>query len=104
MLLVPTLTPFTCHWYVGDGPGLSEVAVKVTFVPVHMLPEGTAVMLISRTTDVLTDIVNVLEIAGLPVAHVSEDVMIQSITSPFDNAEVETVELLGPTLAPFNCH
>ena len=32
---VPTFTPFSCHWYVGEVPPFTAVALKVTFVPPH---------------------------------------------------------------------
>jgi hypothetical protein len=34
-LLVPALTPFTCHWYTGLLPALVAVAVKVIGVLEH---------------------------------------------------------------------
>ena len=35
LLFVPTLLPFTFHWYEGDVPPLVGVAVKMTEVPVQ---------------------------------------------------------------------
>ena len=36
MLFVPTLFPFSFHWYDGELPPLVGVAVNVTLVPVQM--------------------------------------------------------------------
>jgi hypothetical protein len=31
----PALLPLTCHWYTGEAPPLTGVAVKVTALPEH---------------------------------------------------------------------
>jgi hypothetical protein len=36
-LLVPTLLPFTFHWYVGLLPALLATAVNVAFAPAQMV-------------------------------------------------------------------
>ena len=45
------------------------VAVKVTEVPAHIAPEGTAAMLTLAGRVKLTDIVIVFDVAGEPVRH-----------------------------------
>ena len=37
-LFAPALTPLTFHWYTGEAPPLTGVAVKITFVPAQNLP------------------------------------------------------------------
>ena len=36
-LFVPVFIPLTCHWYCGETPPLTGVAVKVTGVPAQTL-------------------------------------------------------------------
>jgi hypothetical protein len=63
-------------------PPLVGVAVKVTLVPVHIVPEGTAAMLTLAGRLGFTVIVIALLVAGEPVAQVKLVVMTQVITSP----------------------
>ena len=78
------------------------MAVKVTFVPGQMGPEGLAAML-TLTGFVFTTIVIVFELAGLPVKQGSIAVSTQVITSPFDRAELVYVAPV-PTFSPFFFH
>ena len=64
-LFVPTLPPFTLHWYVGVPP-LTGVAVKVTDVPEHIEVDGSAVMDTEGVTFALTITFNAAE-AGVEV-------------------------------------
>ena len=43
-LLLPTLLPFTCHWYKGLAPPFVGVAVKITEVPEQTVFPGLAEM------------------------------------------------------------
>jgi hypothetical protein len=53
--------------------------VKVTEVPVQIGPDGEAEMLTLAGNNGFTVIVIVLEVAGLPVAHVAFDVITTEI-------------------------
>ena len=80
-LLVPTFAPFTIHWYAGVVPPLVGVAVKVTEVPVQTgLAEAEMLILTGRSG--FTVMIMLLDVAGLPVAHVAFEVKIQVTASP----------------------
>ena len=49
-LLLPTGLPFFFHWYIGVGPPLAGVAVKVTNCPVHIFRLGLPAMLTEGTS------------------------------------------------------
>jgi hypothetical protein len=70
-------TPPFFHWKVGVVPPLTGVAVKVTDVPAQMTPAGKAAMVTLAGRFGFTIIATVLEVAGLPVAHVASDVRMQ---------------------------
>lgn len=70
-------------------PPLVGIAVKVTAVPVQILPAGNAVMLTDGTTAGLTDIVNKLDVAVEGFAQPEFEVSIQLTISLFDNDEFE---------------
>jgi hypothetical protein len=80
------------------------MAVKVTLVPEHIAPAGTAAILTLTGRFGFTVIVTVFEVAGLPVAQVALEVNTQVIISPFINVVLVYVILFAPTLAPFNFH
>jgi len=81
-LLVPTFTPFTCHWYDGAEPPFAGVAVKVTDVPGQtLLPE--AAILTEGIAVVETTIVILLDVTEVVEAQVASLVRIQETTSPF---------------------
>ncbi len=61
-LLVPTLDPFTLHWYEGALPPLVGVAVKVTLAPLQIGLE-LALMFTEGVTGVLTVTVRLLLVA-----------------------------------------
>jgi hypothetical protein len=85
-------------------PPLVGVAVNVTLVPEQMVDEGEAAMLTPAATDGFTTIVIVFDVAGLPVAHVFDDVITHTIVFPFVNAASVYVALLVPTFTPFFFH
>ena len=57
--------------------------MNVTDVPAQIAPEGDAAMLTLAARIGLTTIVNVLDVAGLPVTHARLDVIWTFIASPF---------------------
>jgi hypothetical protein len=67
---VPSLN----HWYAGVPP-LIELAVKVTEVPAQIAPEGEADMFTLAGNNGFTVTVIILDVAGLPVAQVTVDVI-----------------------------
>ena len=69
--VAPEITlPLTFHWYCGELPPLTGVAVKVTWVPAQTgLAEGAIVTLTGSWG--FTVMVTVLDVAGLPVAQVT---------------------------------
>jgi hypothetical protein len=62
---------------------LAGVAVKVTEVPAHIGPAGTAAILTLAGKGGFTVIGTVLDVAGLPVAHVEFEVNTHVIKSLF---------------------
>jgi hypothetical protein len=68
------LVPFFLHWYAGVVPPFTGVAVKVTEVPAQMAPAGTAAMPTLAGSRGLMVMATVLDVAGLPDAHVRLDV------------------------------
>ena len=73
MLFVPSLFPFTVHWYLGDAPIFNGDAVKVTCVPWQT---WLAEALIHTLTvnEVPTIILTRFEMAGLPLTQPEFDV------------------------------
>jgi hypothetical protein len=84
VLLVPTFTPLSFHWYKGDAPPFVGVAVKLTSVPEQIAPGGEAAMLTPAGNRGFTEIVIPADTAGLPVVHVAFEVSTQVMTSPFE--------------------
>lgn len=82
-ILEPADIPLTAHAYVGLEPALVPVAVKVTFVPEQMLPDGTAAIDTPTGKLGFTDMVTEFDVAGLPVAQLAFEVITQLTTSPF---------------------
>jgi len=83
---VPTLLPFTCHWYVGVVPPFVGVTVNATEVPLQIAPVGLAATLTEGTTTGFTTIVMALDVAIVGTAHGELDVTIQVIICPLVNA------------------
>ena len=84
MLFVPTLFPFSFHWYVGVPPFVG-VAVKVTLVPEQIVLPGLELMLTDGTVVGATVIIIPADVAVVGLAQASDDVIITVITSPFAN-------------------
>jgi hypothetical protein len=85
-------------------PPFTGIAVKVTFVPGQMDPEGLADMLTDGVTVGLTVIVTVLDVAGLPDTQEALLVIWQIIWSELMRALLEYTALFVPTLLPFFFH
>jgi hypothetical protein len=104
LLFVPTGEPFTCHWYTGDEPPLTGVAVKVTFVPAQIVvADGVTETLAGKIG--LTVIAIPGLVAGFPVAQgAAFEVMITVTICPFVSPEVVNVLLFVPAFAPFTSH
>ena len=101
---MPTLLPFTFHWYDGVVPPLVGVAVKVTLVP-----EQIVVLLVLMPTLAVKlgfmVIVSVFEVAvALTKQGVAFDRIAQVTASPLTKVVVEKVGLSVPTLVPLIFH
>jgi hypothetical protein len=72
-LPVPTSDPLTFHWYEGVPP-LTGEAVNVTKDPAQAGFDDAAMDTLAGRFEV-TVIVTILDVAGLPVAHVALDVI-----------------------------
>ena len=68
LLFVPTLLPFTFHWYTGDDPPLVGVAVNVTLVPAQIVVADAATDTLAGRSG-FTVIVIPADVAGDPVKH-----------------------------------
>ena len=78
-LFVPTLVPFTFHWYDGVDPPLVGVAVNVTAAPAQIVVVGVE-MLTDGADDAVTVIVIALEVAVAGDAQAAVEVMTQVTT------------------------
>jgi hypothetical protein len=78
--LLPTLAPFSNHWYAGEDPPLVGVAVKVTLDPEQMVDAEAAILTLTGKFG-STVIVSRLEVAGLPAIHDALEVNTQETTS-----------------------
>jgi hypothetical protein len=85
-LLVPALTPFTCHWYVGDAPPLIVVVVKVTGVPGQILLADGAI-LTEGVTRSLTVIVTMELVTEAGRGQVALEVKMTVTLSPLTKVE-----------------
>jgi hypothetical protein len=84
---------------------LVGVAVKVTDVPEHIAPAGTAAIDTLAASIGLTVIVIAFDVAGLPVGHGAIfDVSTQVTISPLARAAFVYVGLFNPTFAPLSFH
>ena len=66
------------HWYAGDEPPLTGFAVNVTEVPAQTVPEEAEMVRLTGRTG-FTVMVIILEVAGLPDGHGTDEVMMQVI-------------------------
>ncbi len=103
LLLVPTTVPFLNHWYVGEPPPLTGVAVNVTFWPAQ-IEVDEALTVTSGATLGATVMVMVLLLAELVPEQPLTDVKVSDTTSPLASVVVLKVALLVPALLPFTFH
>jgi hypothetical protein len=82
---------------------LTGVAVKVTEVPEQMVVAEAAMLTLTARLFV-TDIVTVLDVAGLPVAHPMLEVSSQVTASPLFKVLLVNVALFEPTDTPLTYH
>jgi hypothetical protein len=81
------------------------VAVKVTEVPAHIAPDGTAAMLTLAGKVVFTTIVIEFDVAGLPVAQVAFDVITTVIASLLASVvDVYVTPVCPPMAIPPSIH
>lgn len=100
---VPDGVAPTYHWYAGEDPPLTGVAVKVTFVPAQIVVAGDAAILRLAGRFGLTITVIALETAGLPVGQVALEVSAQVTTSRFDKVVLVKIAPVATGL-PFTYH
>jgi hypothetical protein len=103
-LSVPTFAPLTLHWYDGVSPPFTGVAVNVTEVPVQIGSAGRAEILTLTGTVGVTDIVTILEVAGLPVTQGAVEVIVTVTASLLTSVDVVKIALLVPAGSPFTLH
>lgn len=101
--MVPTLDPFTFHWYDGLIPGFVAVAVKVTLVA-EQIVVALALMLSVGVWAALTFTVIPFEVAVLFDKQLALDVSTQVTVCPFVSALVVNVALLVPVFTPLIFH
>jgi hypothetical protein len=80
------------------------VAVKVTELPAQIAPEGDADILTLTGSTGFTVMVIGLDVAGLPIAQVKDDVKTTLTISLFESVFVVKVELFVPAFDPLICH
>lgn len=103
--MVPTLLPFTFHWYDGVRPPLDGLALKVTTEPTQVLPLGFDDIVTPAATVLVTFIDMPLLVCIFGNAQVALLVITQVIMSPCARVVPALyVALLVPTLAPFLFH
>ena len=87
-VLLPLFVPFTFHWYDGDVPPFTGVAVKLTIAPAHIVV-ADAVIDTLGVTAAFTVIVIGEAVAVGTVGQDAEEVITTVITSPLFNVEEE---------------
>ncbi len=102
-MLSPASSPFTNHTYCGASPPLTGDAVKVTSVPSHT-SFADASMETSTITLGVMFMVMVLEAAGLPEVHISDDVTTQTTSSPSSISLLANSGESSPTNCAFILH
>jgi len=79
-LFDPALLPFTFHWYDGVDPPFVGVAINVTETPGHTWFADATIETLTSSNG-LTIMVTMLEVAGFPMAQVALEVNTQVTTS-----------------------
>jgi hypothetical protein len=101
---VPTLDPFTCHWYVGVAPPLTGTAVNVTELPAQTVLPGLADTLTAGVTIGFTVMVIPAEVAVVGLAQGELEVKVHVTISPFARPDVVYVVPVAPTVLPLTSH
>ncbi len=96
------MTLFTAHWKEGEDPPLLVDVINEIVFPAQIT--GFPIIEIDGVTKLATVIVIELDVAGLPTATGSFDVIIQLTTELLANVVVVNVELFVPAFTPFTCH
>ena len=103
LLLVPALTPFTCHWNAGLVPPFTGIAVNVMTDPGH-----TAWFEVVIDTDAVTAVPAVMvSVLLVAVSGLAQDVLRVSIAftcAPFARLLLVKILLFVPGLMPLTCH
>jgi hypothetical protein len=102
--LVPTLVPFTFHWYAGVVPPLVGVAVKVTEAPEQIVVPKPLAMLTEGVTAVFTVIVMAFDVAVVGLAHGELEVSTQVTASLLARVVEVNVAAFVPTFVPLTFH
>ena len=79
------------------------VAVKVTFEPAHIVVAVALIFTLTGSSG-FTVMVMAFDVAGEPLAHVSDEVSTHVTMLLFASADVVKVELFVPALTPFTFH
>ena len=102
-VLLPLLVPFTFHWYDGDVPPFTGVAVKLTVAPAQIVV-ADAVIDTLGVTAAFTVIVMVFDVSFVFDAQATLLVNTQENTSLLLMVEVDKVALFVPTNVVFLNH
>ena len=102
-VLLPLFDPFTFHWYEGDVPPFTGVAVKLTVAPAHIVV-ADAVIDTLGVTAAFTVIVIVFDVSFVFDAQATLLVNTQENTSLLLIVDVDKVALFVPTTVVFLNH
>jgi hypothetical protein len=86
-LLVPAFAPLTFHWYTGDVPPLTAMAVYDTWLPEQTVVEVAEIEM-PAVSNGFTVMTTAFDVAGLPLGHVAAEVSTQVTELPCDGAKV----------------
>jgi hypothetical protein len=103
LLFIPTLEPFSLHWYEGVTPPFTGVAVKVTLDPEQIVVADAEILTLAGKLG-FTIVIMALLVAGVPVAQVEVDVITTLIAWPVVRVDVVNVALLVPAGAASTYH
>ncbi len=102
-VLLPLFVPFTFHWYDGDVPPFTGVAVKLTVAPAQIVV-ADAVIDTLGVTAAFTVIVMVFDVSFVFDAQATLLVNTQENTSLLLIVDVDKVALFVPTTVAFLNH
>ena len=95
--------PFSFHWYEGYAPPLTGLAVNVTELPSQTgFEPGVMVTLTGKR--LLTVMVTVFDVAGLPELQIALEVRIQVTSSPFCWIKEYELSVAPVTVFPLSFH